>query len=53
MIFYEGLGVIYYFLGLEVYQGDHGILIIQKVYILDIIKKFNMLNCNTTAPINP
>ena len=38
------LGVLHYFLGLEVYQGDHDIFISQKKYTLDMLKKFNMLN---------
>ena len=47
------LGILHYFLGLEVHQGDHGLFISQKKYMLDILKKFNMLNCKTiSTPTN-
>ena len=47
------LGVLHYCLGFEFYQGDHDIFIYQKKYMLDMLKKFNMLNCKTTStPIN-
>ena len=35
------LGILHDFLGLEVYQGDHGIFISQKKHLLDMLKKFN------------
>ena len=38
------LGILHYFIGLQVYQGDHGIFISQKKYILNMLKKVNMLN---------
>ena len=41
------LGILYYFLGLEVCQGEHGILISQKKYMYDMLEKLNMLNCNS------
>ena len=45
------LSVLYYFLGLEFYRGDHGIFIYQ--HMMDMLKKFNMLNCKTiSTPIN-
>ena len=43
------LGILHDLLGLEVYQGDHGIFISQKKYLLDMLKKFNMLNCKTIS----
>ena len=39
------LGILHYFLGIKVYQGNHGIFISQKKCRLDMLKKFNMLNC--------
>ena len=47
------LGGLHYFLGLEVYQHDHGIFIFQKKDMLDMLKKFSMLNCKIVSiPIN-
>ena len=47
------LGVLHYFLGLEVHQDDRGISISQKKYMLHMLKKFNMLNYKTiSTPIN-
>ena len=47
------LGILHYFLGLEVYQGGQGIFTSQKKYMLDMLMKFNMLNFKTTStPIN-
>ena len=47
------LVILHYFLGLEVSQCDHGIFISQKKYMLDMLKKFNMLNYKIVyAPTN-
>ena len=43
------LGILYYFMGLYVYQGDHDIFISQKKYIMDMLKKFNMLKCKIVS----
>ena len=36
------LGLLSYFLGIEVQQGDDGIFILQKKYATDILKQFKM-----------
>jgi hypothetical protein len=40
------LGSLKYFLGLEFTKNKSGILIHQKKYVSDILKRFNMINCN-------
>jgi hypothetical protein len=40
------LGKLNYFLGLEFTETSKGLVIHQKKYITDILKRFNMLNCN-------
>jgi len=40
------LGIIHYFLGLEVVHTQSGILLHQNKYILEVLKKFNMADCN-------
>jgi hypothetical protein len=40
------LGKISYFLGMEFTSTKEGILIHQKKYANDILKRFNMSNCN-------
>lgn len=47
------LGLLHYFLGLEVKQGEDGVFISQRKYAADLLKKFNMLNCKVAAtPMN-
>ena len=47
------LGLLHYFLGLEVNQNDDGILISQKKYATDLLKKFGRLNCKSMpTPMN-
>ena len=41
------LGRLSYFLGIEFKQVDGGLFMHQKKYIHDVLKKFNMLECNT------
>jgi hypothetical protein len=46
------LGLMKYFLGIEVDQSDDGIFIFQTNYANEVIKRFRMLNCKpTTTPI--
>ncbi|KAK9111637.1 hypothetical protein Scep_019156 [Stephania cephalantha] len=40
------LGLMSYFLGLEVKQNDAGILLSQEKYLNDLLKKFQMQECN-------
>lgn len=47
------LGKLHYFLGVEIIQAADGIFISQKKYAIDLLRKFKMLNCNSTAtPMN-
>lgn len=41
----SNLGLLHYFLGLEVNQSEDGIFISQKKYAVDLLRKFNMLHC--------
>ena len=47
------LGLLHYFLGLEILQDEAGVFIFQKKYAADLLKKFNMSNCKMVAtPMN-
>ncbi|XP_070023302.1 uncharacterized mitochondrial protein AtMg00810-like [Nicotiana sylvestris] len=47
------MGLLHYFLGLEINQAEDGIFISQKRYDRNILNKFGMLNCKPVAtPIN-
>ena len=39
------LGVMKYFLRIEIHQSDNGIFVGQQKYATDIIQKFRMINC--------
>ena len=41
----KDLGKLKYFLGIEVAQSQHGILISQRKYALDILEETGMLDC--------
>ncbi|KAL5731634.1 hypothetical protein ACHQM5_004343 [Ranunculus cassubicifolius] len=43
------LGVMHYFLGLEISQENEGIFICQKKYTENLLKKFKMYGCKTVA----
>ena len=43
------LGVLYYFLGLFCLSRWSCIFIYQNKYVLDMLKNFSMLNCNTSS----
>lgn len=43
------LGLLYYFLGIEVSQMKNGIFISQKKYAENVLTKFNMLGCKPVA----
>ena len=48
------LGLMIYFLGMEIKQHCNRIFIRQKKYVREILKKFHMENCMaSTTPINP
>ncbi|CAL5412844.1 unnamed protein product [Camellia sinensis] len=47
------MGLLHYFLGLEVQQAEDGIFISQRKYAKDLLNKFGMLNCKpATTPMN-
>ena len=47
------MGLLHYFLGLEIQQAEDGIFISQRKYARDILSKFGMLNCKPAAtPMN-
>lgn len=47
------LGLLHYFLGLEVHQSKEGTFISQGKYVYDLLKKFRMSNCNASStPMN-
>ena len=47
------LGLLHYFLGLEVKQGIDGIFLSQRKYAKDLSKKFTMVNCKVVGtPMN-
>lgn len=43
------LGMMHYFIGIEVVQSATGIFISQKKYVRDILDKFQMKNCNSVS----
>ncbi|KAL4362450.1 hypothetical protein GQ457_04G012430 [Hibiscus cannabinus] len=43
------LGLMNYFLGMEVHQGEDGIFISQRKYANDVLKKFKMQNCKPVS----
>lgn len=43
------LGVMHYFLGVEVLQTSKGIYISQTKYVADLLKKFRMVACKAFA----
>ena len=49
----SNLGLLHYFLGLEVDQCTDGIFVSQKKYATDLLKRLNMLHCKSTStPMN-
>jgi hypothetical protein len=40
------LGYISYFLGIEFYKSSRGLLMYQKRYASEVLKRFDMVNCN-------
>ena len=43
------LGLMHYFLGLEVWQSPEGIFLNQGNYVVEILKIFNVLDCKAMA----
>ena len=48
----KDLGMMHYFLGIEVWQGANGISLGQGKYMVEILKRFGMIDCKaTTTPM--
>ena len=47
----KDLSLMHYFLGLEVWKNSEGILLNQGKYVVEILKRFDMLEC--TAMVHP
>ena len=45
----KDLGVIHYFLGMEVWQSADGISLRQGKYAVEILKRFGMIDCKGMA----
>ena len=45
----KDLGLMHYFLGLEVWQSLEGIFLNQTKYVVEILKRFDMLDCKSMA----
>ena len=45
----KDLGLMHYFLGLEVWQSPKGIFLNQGKYKVEILKRFDMLDCKAMA----
>ena len=45
----KDLGLMHYFLGLEVWKNSEGIFINQGKYAVEILKRFDMLECKAMA----
>ena len=45
----KDLGLMHYFPGLEVWQSSEGIFLNQRKYKIEILKRFNMLECKSMA----
>lgn len=43
----QDLGPLHYFLGLEVWQGPDEIFLVQGKYIVEILKRFVMMDCKS------
>ena len=49
----KDLGLMHYFLGLEIWQNPEGIFLNQGKYVVEILKIFDMLECKTmTTPMD-
>ena len=45
----KDLGMMHYFLGMEVWQSADGIFLGKGKYAVDILKRFGMMDCKTMA----
>jgi hypothetical protein len=49
----KDLGLMHYFLGLEVWQSPERIFLNQGKYAVEILKRFDMLECKSMHPWKP
>ena len=48
----KNLGMMHYFLGMEVWQNVDGISLKQEIYAIEILKRFGMMDCKAmTTPM--
>lgn len=48
------LGLMTYFLGIELHQSKRGLLMHQRIYAIEILNKFEMEHCNVAiSPVEP
>ena len=45
----KDLGMIHYFLGMEVWKSAYGISLGQEKYVVEILKRFRMVDCKAMA----
>ena len=45
----KDLGMMHYFLGMEVWQNTDGISLGQGKYVVEILKRFGMMDCKAMA----
>ena len=45
----KDLGLMHYFLGLEVWKNSEGIFLNQGKYAVEVLKRFDMLECKSMA----
>ena len=45
----KDMGLMHYFLGLEVWQGDGEIFVAKGKYTTEILRRFNMQDCRLVA----
>ena len=45
----KDLGLIHYFLGLEVWKSLEGIFLKQGKYVVEVLKRFDVLECKSMA----
>ncbi|XP_019241521.1 PREDICTED: uncharacterized protein LOC109221499 [Nicotiana attenuata] len=50
----KNLGRLQYFLGFEILYKDDGVIISQRKFVIDLLKKYNCLNCSPLlSPLDP
>ena len=47
----KNLGLMHYFLGLEIWQQSNAILVSQGRYIIDILRRFGMMDCKSMTTL--